>query len=101
MKKSYIFHNDPGHGWLEVPLADLQALRIEKRISKYSYFSAAKNHAFLEEDVDASYFMYVAEKAGWNVVFVDKYTNRFNCNMASYTLGTEYNYEAQSKEMYG
>lgn len=100
MTKTYTFHNDPGHGWLEIPMADLRTLGIEKHISQYSFYSSAKDHAFLEEDVDASDFMYKAEKAGWTVTFVDKYTNHFNAP-PRYPFGSEYNYEAQSKEMYG
>lgn len=57
---SYIFYEDPGHGWLRVPRAELAALGIERAITPYSY--ANEEHAYLEEDCDAVTF--VAAKAG-------------------------------------
>ena len=42
--------NDPGHGWLSVPLKLVKELGIEKEISVYSYMSLTR--AYLEEDSD-------------------------------------------------
>ena len=42
---------DPGHGWLEVPLADIERLGIRGQISPYSYLKGKT--AYLEEDLDA------------------------------------------------
>ena len=42
--------NDPGHGWLSVPLKFVKELGIEKEISVYSYMSLSR--AYLEEDSD-------------------------------------------------
>jgi hypothetical protein len=57
--KTYKFHEDPGHGWLEVPVADVHALGILSKITGYSY--RGKNEQgvdclFLEEDCDFSTF---------------------------------------------
>lgn len=57
---SYRFISDPGHGWLEVPLAELRALGIANAISPYSYVSGSM--AYLEEDCDASLFADVYER---------------------------------------
>ena len=50
-QEKYIFHQDPGHGWVEVPMAELRLLGIAGKITPYSY--RIGNRAFLEEDCDA------------------------------------------------
>jgi len=56
MKKgTYRFISDPGHGWLEVPLAELITLGIAGTISSFSYLSV-NGIAYLEEDCDAPRF---------------------------------------------
>jgi hypothetical protein len=51
---SYIFHEDAGHGWLEVPIADVKKLGIYDKITAYSYIKGDK--LYIEEDCDASTF---------------------------------------------
>jgi hypothetical protein len=34
--------NDPGHGWLRVPLADIAGLGIEEEITSYSFIDLAR-----------------------------------------------------------
>lgn len=51
----YIFHMDPGHGWLAVKLAELEALNIADKITPYSYQRGQT--AYLEEDQDAATFI--------------------------------------------
>jgi len=58
----YIFHEDPGHGWLEVDRSELEQLGILRKISHYSYQKG--NKVFLEEDVDAGIFIDAKKKAG-------------------------------------
>jgi hypothetical protein len=53
---SYRFITDPGHGWLEVPMAELVELEIAHTISKCSYMSRDGKLAYLEEDCDAPRF---------------------------------------------
>lgn len=51
------FHHDAGHGWLEVPLAMVQAIpRNEWRPSQFSYYSGKRLMVYLEEDCDAPRF---------------------------------------------
>jgi len=60
-----IFHNDDGHGWLEVRLPDIKKAGLNLRdFSHYSYFKRDKdeegntsNRYFLEEDCDAPRFL--------------------------------------------
>jgi|ERR1700733_6758552 len=104
MQKTYRFLSDPGHGWIEVPAKDVCALGIQGKISRYSYLGGRASNVmlFLEEDCDGSYFMFHAKKAGWQVTLVDTYVNHFDhSRLLPYGAGTEYDYEAQSKEMYG
>jgi hypothetical protein len=61
-EKTYIFHEDPGHGWLAVKLKELQDLNIVDKISSCSYIRGKT--AYLEEDCDLSIFMEAREKAG-------------------------------------
>lgn len=55
----YRFISDPGHGWLEVPMAEVRSLGILP--SPYSYVSPDGQLAYLEEDCDAALFI----KAKW------------------------------------
>jgi hypothetical protein len=58
----YNFYTDPGHGWLEVPLAELKRLGIVEKISSYSYRDGEL--AYLEEDCDYSVFLEAKRAAG-------------------------------------
>ena len=54
-----IFHTDPGHGWLEVPVKEVRNSGVP--ISQCSYIKGDK--AYLEEDCDApAYLNYLDEK---------------------------------------
>lgn len=59
---TYRLLEDPGHAWLEVPIAELISLGIDEKVSSYSYLSG--RHAYLEEDCDMP--LYVAAKLGRN-----------------------------------
>lgn len=64
------FHEDPGHGWLEVPVDLLRALRLSPGdFSECSFISKADGPkvVFLEEDIDAPKFSYHAREAGWTI----------------------------------
>lgn len=59
LDQTYRFHEDAGHGWLEVPSAECCALGIMSKISSYSY--RGKNAEgidclYLEEDCDFAVF---------------------------------------------
>lgn len=61
----YTYHTDPGHGWLEVSLDELDLLGIRSEVSSYSYINGGK--AYLEEDCDMALFMNTMEAKGVNV----------------------------------
>lgn len=48
-------HIDPGHGWLEVPAAELETLGILPKVSGYSY--QKDGMVYLEEDCDLSLYL--------------------------------------------
>ena len=48
------FYEDPGHGWLAVPLELLDTLGLLDQVSSYSYIRGRFAH--LEEDCDYSLF---------------------------------------------
>lgn len=71
---NYIFHTDPGHGWLEVPKAELKYLGIEDKISSCSYVKGDK--VYLEEDCDAWEFISVFKHLyGTLPNMIDSYTH--------------------------
>ena len=45
--KTYMFYEDPGHGWLAVPMDHLIALGVADKITGYSYLLG--NTAYLED----------------------------------------------------
>ena len=64
---SFTFHQDGGHGYIEVGMDLLEYLGIHQNISGYSYITGPSQgeminkRVFLEEDQDASLFMYAYE----------------------------------------
>jgi hypothetical protein len=87
MKLEITFHSDPSHGWAEIPHHLIHQLRIEQKISRYSY--ADQHYTYLEEDCDLSLFMQTAEAKGWEITFKDKHSNNdsFIRNFQRYTKG--------------
>jgi hypothetical protein len=85
------FHCDRGHGWLEVPREDIDALGLANQISAYSYAMASTHKragmVYLEEDCDASLYLDAAKAANWTIQIVEKYTDTDSHirNMARYT----------------
>jgi len=53
MTKSYTFFADPGHGWLRVPVIELE--EIKHKITCFSYLKG--KYTYLEEDLDAGTFL--------------------------------------------
>jgi hypothetical protein len=52
----YKYYTDPGHGWLEVPVEELQRLNLIGKLSASSYVSNNRKLAYLEEDCDMGLF---------------------------------------------
>lgn len=68
----YKFIHDAGHGWLQVPYADMLNVGVTlEDISRYSYATVInyKPTVFLEEDVDVAVFMLAAKRAGKPISF--------------------------------
>jgi hypothetical protein len=65
--QTYVFFTDPGHGWLRVKLAELVALGIAEKISRFSYMHGG--YAYLEEDCDAGVFLQA--KFGSDISFAE------------------------------
>jgi hypothetical protein len=56
------FHEDPGHGWLCVKIAELEALGIADKITGFSYMR--KQSAYLEEDQDMTTYQNALKERG-------------------------------------
>lgn len=65
--RTYTWISDPGHAWLSVPAADIQALELEDKISSCSYQRGSR--VYLEEDGDAGVFIEAAKAKGWQLAF--------------------------------
>jgi hypothetical protein len=68
--------NDPGHGWLRVPLVEIALLGIEEQISPYSFIEGS--YAYLEEDCDCP--LYLDTLVAQNIPqpeITDRYVDRF------------------------
>ena len=58
------YYHDAGHGWLEVPVADLLELGVADKISSCSYVN--NGMAYLEEDCDVgTYYKAFEDKYGY------------------------------------
>lgn len=60
MQRKFVKCDDPGHGWLKVPIVLLEKLGIAEKISSCSY--QRKGIAYLEEDDDMSLFLLAYEE---------------------------------------
>ena len=69
MKVKRNFHTDPGHGWLEVKYSELKELRIEDKISSYSYIK--DDAVYLEEDCDAAVYLDAMKAKGNEVEIIE------------------------------
>ena len=69
-------YNDPGHGWIKVPVKLLTQLKIVKQITAYSYIY--RNFAFLEEDQDAFTLISALNKEEIKYKFREHNSNRYS-----------------------
>lgn len=72
--KIYIFHSDPGHGWLAVKLKELEDLGIADKISPYSYQKGKT--VYLEEDCDMGIFIKAKKVQGIDIQYRDSYLDK-------------------------
>lgn len=73
MEFIFNYHQDPGHGWFEVPVLILKTLGIQSQISQYSYRKGKV--AYLEEDCDAGRLLRALEANGHRYTVIEKHTN--------------------------
>jgi len=64
------FISDPGHGWLEVPMSELDRLGIKGKISSFSYRNG--DMAYLEEDDDAGTYLQALDEQGETLPTVEE-----------------------------
>ena len=69
----YKYFQDPGHGWVEVPIAELRRLKIDGQISPYSYRNG--HMAYLEEDCDLNAWAKAKRAAGEEFDIVELHAN--------------------------
>ena len=69
-----VHHNDPAHGWVEVPITLLRDLDIVGDITSFSYLSDDGDTAYLEEDCDATTLIRALQGRAISPTWVDSYT---------------------------
>ena len=79
--KTYKYHYDAGHGWLEVDVEEIKQLKILDKISSYSYCNNGK--VYLEEDCDFAIFANALNLTKDNIIDVDD---------GDYSIIREYNH---------
>jgi hypothetical protein len=72
MQHVFQFYEDPGHGWMKVPLTEIKRLGIEP--TTYSYMRG--DFAYLEEDHDASLFIAAKKARGETFRFNEHVANK-------------------------
>jgi hypothetical protein len=70
---TYNYLQDPGHGWLQVPMTEIKKLGLAQKISVYSYRKG--DSAFLEEDCDMSLFIQAMNATGQEFKLNEVHTN--------------------------
>ena len=74
MNPTFTFFNDPGHGWLRVPVDFLKFVGLKtKDFSSYSYRYV--DMVYLEEDCDAPLFLNACKLSNVNPVIKEDHTN--------------------------
>jgi hypothetical protein len=73
MIKRFDFVADSSHGWLKVPMSEIERLGIADQISTFSY--QKNGMAYLEEDCDMTVFMKAREARGEAVKIVEHHRN--------------------------
>ena len=68
------FYTDPGHGWVKVKKTLLVKLGIDRKITAYSYQRG--EHAYLEEDCDASLLIETLKAKGFSYSFRSHNANK-------------------------
>ena len=88
MKTKFHYVQDPGHGWLKVPVAELTRLGIQNNISSHSFIRDAM--AYLEEDQDMKVFLEAREQRNEPVVLQEFNRSRTSPirNYQAYTAAT-------------
>lgn len=78
------FYSDPAHGWLKVPIKELERLGIADKITPYSYIRG--QYAYLEEDCDAPLYMKACKEVyGEEVkIEVEEHTTNGESRIRSY-----------------
>lgn len=91
--RNFTWLQDPGHGWLSVPVAYLMDVCSAEDIGKISQYSYIKGKSvYLEEDCDAGIFIY-AWKRKYNTFHYVFSSNEKRSPICSYDRFDKYNLE--------
>jgi len=88
MRKLINIFSDPGHAWAAVLFEELQELKIEHKITSYSYIK--NGIVYLEEDYDFGIYMNRLKEVYPDIELTIKESHNNNCpirNYRQYLLG--------------
>lgn len=82
--KTYTYHTDNGHGWLQVPVADFQNAGLKMhQVRGYSYATVQgdtyERTLYLEEDCHMPLFLDALEAKGIDFDIVEKHHTGYAC----------------------
>lgn len=87
--KTFDYIQDPGHGWIKVPVSLLINLNIDQEITCFSYYR--DGFAYLEEDCDASrFFNAYRAKFGADPKLRDRIARERRSRVREYTCYTKF-----------
>lgn len=87
MLKRFDFVSDPSHGWLKVPLTELERLDIVDQISAHSYLKDGM--AYLEEDRDMKVFTTARDARGENDIRMIEHNRQRESRIRKYPSFTD------------
>jgi hypothetical protein len=87
LSQTLTFVEDPGHGWLKVPMAEIETLGIASDISQCSFVNG--RFVYLEEDMDAGTYLNARQAQGYpDAAITNQYVNHFDRGQQRYQPST-------------
>ena len=84
LRNTFDLVTDASHGWLKVPVAELERLNIVEDITTHSY--VRNDMAYLEQDVDLGQFLVAREAEGNPVKRIKEHSRNGQSRIRKYAM---------------
>ena len=84
LRNTFDLVSDASHGWLKVPVAELERLNIVEDITTHSY--VRNDMAYLEQDVDLGQFLVAREAEGNPVKRIKEHNRNGQSRIRKYAM---------------